>query len=231
MPLPAWLVNPALHGLTSILCRVDTAQLSQIPACGPLILAANHINFLEIPVLYTRFASRPMTVFAKVETWDSRLNRLLFPLSRAIPVRRGENDLEAMRRAVNALKAGQILAIAPEGTRSGNGRLQRGHPGIASIALRSGAAVLPMAYYGNERFAQNLRHLRRTDFHVVVGQRFRLNAAGASMTHAVRQQMADEIMYRIAMLLPPTYRGYYSDLDQATQAYQDFTPTGAVSPG
>ncbi len=223
MPLPAWLVNPALHGITRILCRIDASQMSQIPASGPLILAANHINFLEIPILYTRLASRPMTVFAKVETWDSRLNQLLFPLSRAIPVRRGESDLGAMRRAMDELKAGRILAIAPEGTRSGTGRLQRGHPGIASIALRSGAPILPMAYYGSEAFAQNLRRMRRTDFNVVVGQPFRLDARGVGVTHGVRQQMTDEIMYRIAALLPPSYRGCYSDLDHATQTYLDFS--------
>ncbi len=131
--------------------------------------------------------------------------------------------MQAMHRAVKALEAGYILAIAPEGTRSGNGRLQRAHPGIVTIALRSGVPVLPMAYYGGERFAENFRHLRRTDFHIVVGQSFRLNDCGMRITHAVRQQMADEIMYRIAALLPPAYRGYYADLDRATAAYLDFS--------
>ena len=58
--------------------------------------------------------------------------------------------------------------IAPEGTRSGNGRLQRGLPGAVLLAMRSGAPLLPMAYYGGEKFRDNLRNLRRTDFHIQI---------------------------------------------------------------
>ena len=222
MTLARRIINTALHGLTSLLCRVDAVQLDKVPERGPLILVANHVNFLEIPVLYPRLGSRSLIVFAKAETWNNPFKRFLFDLSKAIPVQRGEADMAALRRAVEALESGHILAIAPEGTRSGHGRLQRGHPGVVMLALRSGAPLLPLAYYGGEQFWHNLPRLRQTDFSVVVGRPFTLNAGGVKVTREVRQRMADEIMYQVAALLPPAYRGYYSDMAASTETYLSF---------
>jgi len=216
MTLMRRMMNSVLHGLTGLLCRLDVAQLERIPECGPLILVANHVNFLEIPVLYTRLSSRPVVVFTKVETFDSPLMRTLFDLSKAIPVKRGEADAGALRRAAEALETGHILAVAPEGTRSGDGRLQRGHPGVVMLAMRTGVPLLPIAYYGGEAFWHNLPRLKRTHFHVAVGNPFYLDADG-KVSRDVRQQMTDEIMWQIAALLPPAYRGYYANLQAATE--------------
>lgn len=217
-----------IKGLIRLLCRVDDAQLAQVPDQGPLIIVANHVNFLEVPLLYTHLQPRPVTGFAKAENWDNAALGALFDLGGAIPLRRGEADIAALRQALKALEAGQILAVAPEGTRSGHGRLQPGHPGVVFLALRSGAPLLPVAYYGGELFWRNLPRLRRTDFHIVVGQPFYLDADGVKVTRQVRQQMVDEIMYQVAALLPPAYRGVYSDLAAATEAYLRFPP-GAES--
>ncbi len=225
MTLARRIKNTALHGLTSLLSRVDAVQLDKVPERGPLILVANHVNFLEIPVLYTRLGTRPLIVFTKVETWNNPFKRFLFDLSKAIPVQRGEADTAALRRAVEVLESGHILAIAPEGTRSGHGRLQRGHPGVVMLAMRSGAPLLPLAYYGGEQFRHNLPRLRQTDFHIVVGRPFTLDAKGVKVTREVRQQMTDEIMYQVAALLPPAYRGYYSDMAAATETFLRFPAT------
>ena len=222
MTLKRRVVDATMHGLINVLCRVDEAQLAKIPDRGPLILVANHVNFLEIPVLYTRMDKRLLRVLAKAETWGNPFKEFLFDLSMAIPVQRGEADMSAVRLAVQALEAGHILAVAPEGTRSGDGRLQRGHPGVVMLALRSGAPLLPMAYYGGETFWRNLPRLRQTDFRVVVGQPFTLDARGVKITREVRQQMVDEIMCQIAALLPPAYRGYYADMKAATGTYLRF---------
>lgn len=211
--------------LAGLLCRVDTAHLARVPERGPLILVTNHINFLEVPVVYTHLQPRPITGLVKAETLRNPfLGPLLFGLWGGIPIRRGEADVVALRLALQALRAGSIVAIAPEGTRSGDGRLQRGHPGSAFLALHSGAPVLPLVYYGGEMFWKNLPRLRRTDFHIVVGQPFYLKNTGGRVTHQVRQQMADEIMFQMAALLPPAYRGVYSDLGAATELYLHFPP-------
>lgn len=228
MRLRARLVNGTIKGLTRILCRVDDAQLALIPQQGPLILVANHINFLEVPLIYTHLLPRPVTGFAKAETWDNPAMAALFDLWEAIPLQRGEADHAAMRRALGALGAGKILAMAPEGTRSGHGRLQRGHPGVVTLALLSGAPLLPLAYFGSESFRGNLSHLRRTEFHIAVGRPFVLDPRGAKVTREIRQCMVDEVMYQLAALLPPAYRGAYSDLALATETYLRF-PEGSES--
>jgi 1-acyl-sn-glycerol-3-phosphate acyltransferase len=224
MTLTYRVVTSAIKGLTRILCRVDDAQLARVPDRGPLIIVANHVNFLEIPLLYTHLQPRSVTGFAKAETWDNPALGALFDLGRAIPLQRGEADMAALRRALKALEEGHILAVAPEGTRSGHGRLQRGKPGVVFLALRSGAPLLPVVYYGGELFWRNLPRLRRTDFHIVVGQPFYLNADEVKVTRQVRQLMVDEIMYQVAALLPSVYRGVYSNLAAATETYLRFPP-------
>ena len=219
-------VTSAIHGALRALCQVDDEQLARIPDRGPLILVANHINFLEVPLLYTHLQPRPLAGFAKAETWESAALGALADLWDAIPLNRGEADLVALRQALAALKAGHILTLSPEGTRSGDGQLQRGSPGVAFLALRSGAPVLPVAHYGGEWFWRNLRHLRRTEFNIVVGEPFELHPNGDRVTQAVRQQMADEVMYQLAALLPPDYRGAYADRAEATEQYVQFPPGG-----
>lgn len=217
-------VNAALKNLTRVVCRVDDAQLALVPGEGPLILVANHINFLEVPVVYTRLQPRPVTGFAKSETWDNRALAYLFDLWGGIPLRRGEADVAAYHLALNALESGKILAVAPEGTRSGSGQLQRGQPGIVTLALRSGAPLLPMVYFGSERFHSNILRLRRTDFQIRVGRPFLVHLPDGTALRQVRQTIADEIMYQLAVLLPPAYRGVYSNLKMASQNYLRFLP-------
>jgi 1-acyl-sn-glycerol-3-phosphate acyltransferase len=232
MPDSTWFVNTTLKRVTRMLCRVDDGQLARIPAAGPLILVSNHINFIEVPLVYTHLLPRPVTGFAKAETWDNPAMAYLFNLWKAIPLRRGEADLAGLRLGLRALEAGQILAVAPEGTRSGDGRLKRGYPGIVMLALLSGAPVLPLAYYGSERFRSNLSRLRRTDFHILVGEQFTLLPQTARVSAQIRQKIADEIMYQLAALLPPAYRGEYADLSQASRDYLVFRnqPAGISVP-
>lgn len=228
MTLAYSMVNSTIKGLARLFCRVDDGQLAKVPERGPLILVGNHINFLEAPILYTHLQPRPLAGFAKAETWDNPALGMLADLWGAIPLHRGEVDMAALRQALKALEDGRILGVAPEGTRSGDGRLQRGNPGIVLLALRSGAPLLPLVTYGGELFWQNLARLRRTDFSIVVGQPFHLDAGAVKVTRQIRQQMTDEVMYQMAALLPTAYRGVYTDLADATEAYLRF-PSGTES--
>ena len=222
MSLAERVVDGIISGVLRLLCRVDGAQLEKVPANGPLLLVTNHVNFLEIPVLRIHLRPRPVTGLAKIESWDKPIVRYLFNLWGAIPIRRGENDRAALRQCLATLERGTILAVAPEGTRSGHGRLQQGHPGAVLLALQSGAPLLPLVFYGGETFWRNLKRLRRTSFHIVVGDPFRVRVDGQKVRRELRQQIADEIMYQLAALLPPAYRGVYSDLGAATEEHLQF---------
>ena len=145
-----------------------------------------------------------------IDTWET------------IPLRRGEADLSAIKEAVARIKAGAVFAMAPEGTRSSNAQLLRAHSGIAMLAHLSGAPILPMAGYGHENYADDLKHFRRPTYHLTIGKMFRLDAAGHRVMGDIRQEMADEIMYQLAALLPEKYRGVYADLSKATTKYLKF---------
>ena len=220
-----------MRAVLRVTCRVDAAQLARVPQRGPLILAANHVNFLEAPLLYTELTPRPISVLVKAETWHNPVLGWWFDTiggAGAIPLRRGEADMDALHQALGALAEGQILAVAPEGTRSGHGCLQRGLPGMVLLALHSGAPIWPVVCIGGERFWPNLKRLRRTDITIRLGNPFHLDAGGRRVRRELRQQMADEIMFQMAALLPPVYRGVYADLGAATENFLRFSE-GAAS--
>ncbi len=218
-----WFVCWGIRLGTRVLCRIDHQQLSMVPHHGPLILVTNHIGSLEVPLLYAHLQPRKLTGLAKIETWDNHFMGWLFDLFEAIPVRRGEVDLDAFRSSLGVLGSEGILAVAPEGTRSRDGSLLRGRPGVVIMALHSGASIFPIAHWGAEKFNTNLKHLKRTDFHIRTGQPFYLNASGKKVTGKVRQEIVDEIMFQIAALLPPEYRGEYAGMDKASRKYLIFT--------
>ena len=214
----AWAIGVGIN----IVCRVETAELKQVPMRGPLIMAINHINSLEVPLLLAHLQPRRIIGLAKIETWDNKFMGWLFDLWDSIPIRRGEADLEAVHRCLSALSTGDILGVAPEGTRSNDGKLLQGQPGIVLIALHSGAFILPVAHWGGEDFSKNIKHLRRTDFHIRVGKPFALDAKGEKVNGKVRQEMVDEIMYQIAILMPGEYRGAYANWNPPPQKYLRF---------
>jgi 1-acyl-sn-glycerol-3-phosphate acyltransferase len=217
-----WFMNTVIRLGTDILCRIDKRDFHKIPSYGPLILVANHIGSLEVPLMFAQLQPRKVIGLVKIETWDSKLMGWIFDLWDAIPVRRGELDLDAIRACLVELKAGNILVIAPEGTRSNNGRLLCGQPGIAMIALRSGAPILPLVHWGAEDFGANLKRLKRTDFQARVGKLFYLDANGEKVNGEIRQAMADEIMFQIAILMPEEYHGEYADCDPPPRKYLRF---------
>ena len=147
----------------------------------------------------------------------------LFTNWKVIPIRRGEADLGALKEGMRRIKQGQILAIAPEGTRSGDGRLQQAHEGIGTLAYRSNTPILPIVYYGSEDFKSNLARLRRTDFYIRVGKPFSITINGQRMNKELRETITSEIMYQLAALLPAEYRGYYADLSKASMNYLNYT--------
>ncbi len=219
MNVMRWFVTGVTKSGLEIMCRIDKSELDKVQARGPLIAYSNHTGSVEVPLMFTQLQPRPVTGLAKIESWDGWFLRWIFNLWGAIPLRRGEADMAAMRKALEALKAGYIIGMSPEGTRNKTGALIEAHPGIVSLALHSNAPLIPIAHWGGENFRANLKHLKRTDFHIRVGEPFYLDSQGEKLTRHVRQQMLDELMYRLAALLPEEYRGVYANLEHATGKY------------
>jgi 1-acyl-sn-glycerol-3-phosphate acyltransferase len=203
------------RSLTSLICRIHDQELQRIPRQGPLIIYTNHVNVLEIPVIYTRLQPRKVHGMLLADRWKIPVMNWVFDVTETIPLHRGEADLRAIRTGLEALARGEMLIISPEGTRSHDGQLQPAHPGVVLLALHSGAPLVPVGYYGGESYTHNLRKLKRTDFHLGVGKPFRLNTHGEKVTKELRQRIMDEMMYQLAIILPEQYRGAYADLSKS----------------
>ena len=122
-------------------------------------------------MLFAWLHPRPLTGWAKIETWEKPFMAWLFNLWGAIPVRRGEADLSALRVALEKLEQGTIFGVAPERTRNKTGKFLLAHPGAVTLALRGNAPILPIAHWGGENFRPNLKRLHRTDFAMRAGRR------------------------------------------------------------
>ena len=206
---------------TSILCRIDAPDLTKLPMKGPLIVYSNHTGQIEVAVLFGHLQPRRITGWAKIEAWDNAFLNWLFNLWGLIPVRRGEADTSALRKAIAALNDGYIFGIAPEGTRNVTGHLKRAYPGAVMLAVHSGVPLVPLAHWGGENFLKNLARFKRTDFHVRVGDPICLKVDGVRMTREIRQQIVDEMMFRLAELLPHAYRGEYEKVTENVKVYTE----------
>ena len=223
MKIMKWIVTYGCKLGMAILCNIDSKNMDKIQKNGPLLLLTNHTGTVEAPVMYTQLQPRPkVTALAKVETWDNWFLNWVFSLWEIIPIHRGEADMVAMKKALESLEKGYILGISPEGTRNREGHLQRAHGGVAMLALHSGAPLQVVAHWGGENFGSNVKKFKRTDFHIRVGSVFHLESHGQRVTKEIRQQMADEMMYQLAALLPEENRGEYADLEKATMKYLRF---------
>ncbi len=214
-----WLITFILRIYFRLTLRIDSPDLGKIvPMNGPLIVITNHTGQVEVPVFATMLQPRKITGWGKAEAFDNLFLRWVFGAWDIIPVHRGEADMTALKSALRMLEEGRIFGVAPEGTRNKTGILRRGLPGAAILALKSGAPVLPLAHWGGEVYLKNLKQFKRTDFHIRVGEPFRVQVEGR-VTGEMRQEIVDEMMYKIAALMPAEYRGEYSDMSKSTEKY------------
>ncbi len=215
MPLAESMVNAAIRGVIRVVCKIEHNELSRIPMTGPAILVTNHTTNFEGPIYYVLLDPRRKTALGKQELWENPVTRFIMQLWGIIPLNRRGADRQAMTRARRALARGEFLGIAPEGTRSMTGELQRGRPGAAMIATAARVPLIPMVQWGVQDLPQNLRRFRRTPLYFRVGEPFYLEVPqGREIGRQELRQMADEIMYQLAVLMPEEFRGYYHDLSQ-----------------
>ena len=148
--------------------RIQVHGREHLPRTGPVILAANHLGFLDGPALVA-FTPRPSFVVAKTELFHGMLGRLLTYVGQ-IPVNRHEPDRRAVDRAVQVLRAGQVLTLFPEGRRTG-GEVAHAHRGAAYLAMVTGAPVVPVALLGTREPGHTDAQLPRRGgpVHIVYG--------------------------------------------------------------
>jgi 1-acyl-sn-glycerol-3-phosphate acyltransferase len=199
-----------MKSMLFLLTRCQVAGKENIPNEGPLIVVANHLSNTDPPLLSASIPRR-IVFMAKEELFR---HPFFGPLTRgwhAFPVHRGRLDLEALRNAQQVLKQGMVLGMFPEAMRSSNTQMQQAYTGVALIAFRSNATLLPVGITGSHKMVKHGFTLRRPLIKVNIGKPFTLPPPKGRLTKEQLSPATDFIMKRVAELLPESYRGYYGD--------------------
>lgn len=222
--------------IARIALRLDIQGWENLPPGGPLIVISNHFSIYEAPLLlaFLPYGDR-MTFIAAEEVREARIIDWLVDLFGLITIWRGQPDRQALRSAFTFLEEGGVVGIMPEGgvdpglrtmTTAGVQTGLRGgtsvratpelipaRPGVAYLATRSGAPVLPIAFVGAEAIESNLRRLRRTPLIMRIGPAFGPYVPDPALSRAERRveldEFGDDMMRHLAAQLPPENRGAY----------------------
>lgn len=199
-----------IHFLLRLFYRIEVSGVENVPKEGAAVLAINHLHWLDPPLLLIAIPQRVITPFVAIKYKDRFFVGWFLHSMNGIFVRRQGVDRQALKEGLVALESGGVLGLAPEGTRSKTGSLQRAPSGLAYIAHKSGAPVLPVVIYGHESAPLLMGLLTRPKVKVVIGEPFSLPPL---KTGDMSQQLAantDIVMRCLADMLPPRYRGVYS---------------------
>jgi 1-acyl-sn-glycerol-3-phosphate acyltransferase len=197
--------------LFQALTRLEILNLENVPREGGCLLVCNHLGILDGPLYFAVLPRKDVTGLVADKYRRNPLSRLLVKAARGIWINRESSDFRALRLAANYLKDGGLLGVAPEGTRSPTGALIQGKPGAAFLAEHVGQIpILPAAVTGTEKIFSQFLRLRRPCIRLVFGETFYLPPVDRKQRSAALQKNTDEMMCRIAALLPPAYRGVYA---------------------
>lgn len=207
-PLLKALIRPIFH----LLSDVHVQGVENVPRAGAYIVAANHISIYDPPFILAFWPHILETIGAEVVFHRPGQGQLL-RLYGTIPVNRNGYDHELLERMIDLLEQGRRVMIAPEGRRSHQVGMQQARPGIAYIAEKSGAPVIPVGVVGTTSdLWERMRRGERPRLELRIGRPIRLPPieAKGEARRLARQENADLVMRYIAGLLPPEYHGYYA---------------------
>jgi 1-acyl-sn-glycerol-3-phosphate acyltransferase len=207
--LMRFLVHVVLAGIFTL---VGT---DRVPRQGGLLVCSNHISTLDPPLLPAFLPRNDSWSMAKAEYFEGgALRAWIFRAFHSFPVVRHSADRTAIRRAIGILREDHVLILYPEGTRITSGGLHRAEAGAGFVATLSGAAVLPAAVTGSrEVFGKGFKIPHRAPVRLEFGPPFRVAGRRPDGSRVDHQEAADAIMLAIAEMLPPEFRGVYSDLE------------------
>jgi 1-acyl-sn-glycerol-3-phosphate acyltransferase len=203
---------PARRGLIRL--RVDGTE--HLPADGPAILVANHVSFFD-SVLLMFSLPRPVAFIGKAEYTDNPITNWLFCGAGMIPVRRDDpGDLpHVFEEVAEVLRRGEVIGVFPEGTRSRDGKLHRGHVGAAHLALTTGAPIVPVGIVGTDRIlptgSRIVRPFRQAT--ITLGEPIDARERGYTRsTNRARREVTDRLMAEIARLCDEDYVDSYAPM-------------------
>lgn len=185
--------------------------LENLPVTGGIIVATNHMSRMDIPVLFANPVRTEITALVAdkyikfpVIGWISRVAGAVF-------IDRDRADFGAFRVARQLIKDGIAMGIAPEGTRSDTSQLIEGKSGTVLLAIKTGAPIVPVGLAGTENAFKRLFTFRKAHIVARFGKPFTIAEIPRENREEALQKATDEVMCRIAALLPERYWGFYKD--------------------
>lgn len=207
------------QGLFRLLGPVQMIGKENIPEKPPYVIAMNHVSLLEVPFVGSFWPTFPEIIGA-ADVWERPGQAIFARMYHGLPVNRGEYDRRALEMVIDVLQAEKILLISPEGTRSHTPGLQRAKPGIAYIIDKAQVPVIPVGIVGTtEDYLKNGFRGQRPALEMRIGAPIQLppiEGRGKERREA-RQRNTDLVMAHIAALLPPEYRGEYTNFEDFLQ--------------
>ena len=193
--------------LFRVLWRPVVVGRENIPETGPVILASNHLSFID-SIVIPLAVPRRVVFLAKAEYWQGRSpaawpRRLFFATFDAVPVRRDQQgDAQAsLELALEVLRRGDVFGLYPEGTRSRDGRLYRGRTGVGWLSLAADAPVVPVGLVGTDRVQPvGARFPRIHRVRVAFGEPVRPESYAGMPPGRARREITDTVMDRVAAL-------------------------------
>ncbi|MBI5813766.1 MAG: 1-acyl-sn-glycerol-3-phosphate acyltransferase [Meiothermus silvanus] len=181
--------------------RVEGAE--NVPETGPVILAANHLSILD-PIAVGSGIRRPVVFMARSEPFKMPILSWLLPRLYVIPVERGTGDLGAIKAAIRVLREGKAFGIFPSGTRGREGKVLPFKTGVAAIAARTGATVVPVGVIGSyEAWPYGRKIYLRRPIKVVFGKP--IPVSEQKLDHQALDTLTQQIEAAVIALLPPKY--------------------------
>ena len=210
------LLKMGLELIYSILTRRQLIGEHNLPTSGGCIVVINHMSLIDAPLLLTLIKHPKLSAFVANKYHRSIFFRLIINWAGSgaggvVWVKRGTADRSALTAALKALQSGVMLGIAPEGTRSRTGGLQLPKAGIAFLATKANVPIVPVVMIGTDKAFAELKRFRRPSLIIKVGPSFKLDPISRKERTTQLQVHTEDIMLRLAALLPETYRGVYAD--------------------
>jgi len=198
-----WVVNTFLR----VACELNVMGLERVPPTGPLIVAANHVHTFD-SFLLGAVIPRKIMVVANAGLYAFRPVGWFLRMCGTVPVEMGRADQWSLNRSLQILKQGKVLCIYPEGSCQRHNGMITAKTGVAFLACKSGAPILPVAITGTESLLHWRRIRGRMKMGLRVGSVLEVDRVSEPSPDQLRL-ITDELMFRIASMLPLSYQGVY----------------------
>ncbi len=207
------ILRSIIRTLIRLLAKVEVINIENLRETGSYVFATNHLGFLDALLAY--YVLERWDFFIPVaEKWGENIFlRWLGKHLNMLFIDRFNPDIRALRMILRRMDAGEVLIIAPEGTRSRTEKMAEGKPGVSYLASKSQFPVIPVALAGTEDriLLSNIKRFKRTKVSVTIGDSFTLPPLPRKNKDEILQEYTDEIMCKIAVMLPEKNRGVYAN--------------------